>query len=131
MFNDAFPILTTPDMPRALGFYRDLLGFDLEMHPAPGFAMLARGDLHLLLSAPSGEGGGGHLGIGLSPDAPAGAGGQRFALWVYADSCDEAIERLRGAGATVTEEPADQPWGERVARVLDPDGNEVIVGQKA
>jgi lactoylglutathione lyase len=31
----------------------------------------------------------------------------------------------------VTEEPADQPWGERVARVLDPDGNEVIVGQKA
>jgi lactoylglutathione lyase len=31
----------------------------------------------------------------------------------------------------VTEEPADQPWGERIARVLDPDGNEVIVGQKA
>jgi lactoylglutathione lyase len=31
----------------------------------------------------------------------------------------------------VTEEPAEQPWGERVARVLDPDGNEVIVGQKA
>ncbi len=50
---------------------------------------------------------------------------------MYADSCDEAVERLRAAGATVTEEPADQPWGERVARVLDPDGNEVIVGQKA
>jgi predicted enzyme related to lactoylglutathione lyase len=49
----------------------------------------------------------------------------------YADSCDEAVERLRAAGATVTEEPADQPWGERVARVLDPDGNEVIVGQRA
>ena len=50
---------------------------------------------------------------------------------MYADSCDEAVERLRAGGATVTEEPADQPWGERVARVLDPDGNEVIVGQNA
>jgi lactoylglutathione lyase len=93
MFNDVFPILVTPDMPRALGFYRDLLG--------------------------------------RAPEAATGAGGQRFSLWVYADSCDEAIERLRGGGATVTEEPADQPWGERIARVLDPDGNEVIVGQKA
>ena len=35
---------------------------------------------------------------------------------------------LRTGGATVTEEPTDQPWGERVARVLDPDGNEVIIG---
>ena len=32
---------------------------------------------------------------------------------------------------TVLEEPADQPWGERVARVSDPDGNTVIVGQPA
>jgi lactoylglutathione lyase len=31
----------------------------------------------------------------------------------------------------VTEEPADQPWGEGVARLLDPDGNEVVVGQRA
>lgn len=38
---------------------------------------------------------------------------------------------MRGAGVTITEQPADQPWGERVAHMLDPDGNEVIVGQKA
>ena len=121
MFNDVFPILLTPDMPRALGFYRDLLGGEIEFQfppeGEPDYVGINLGE--------------GHLGIGRSPDAAAGAGGQHFALWVYADSCDEAIERLRGAGATVTEEPADQPWGERVARVLDPDGNEVIVGQKA
>ena len=121
MFNDVFPILLTPDMPRALGFYRDLLEgeIDFQFPPEgdPGYVGMNIG--------------GGHLGIGLSPDAEAGPGGQRFSLWVYADSCDEAVERLRGGGATVTEEPADQPWGERVARVLDPDGNEVIVGQKA
>ena len=57
-------------------------------------------------------------------DAPA----QRCALWVYAEDCDAAVDRLRSGGARVTEEPADQPWGERMARVLDPDGNEIIVG---
>lgn len=63
MFNDAFPITSTPDMQRALGFYRDLLGGEVEYQFPP--------------------------------------------------------------------EGEPQPWGERVVRVLDPDGNEVIVGQKA
>jgi lactoylglutathione lyase len=121
MFNDAYPIIATPDMARALGFYRDLLeGEIVYQFPPDGdpvYVGLNIGD--------------GHLGIGLAADAAGGAGDRRFALWVYADSCDEAVDRLRAAGATVTEEPADEPWGERVARVLDPDGNEVLVGQKA
>ena len=36
------------DVDAAIGFYRDKLGFTLAMHPAPAFAMLARGDLRLL-----------------------------------------------------------------------------------
>jgi lactoylglutathione lyase len=119
MFNDLFPILTTPDMPRALGFYRDLLEGEVEFQfppdGNPDYVGMNVGD--------------GHIGIGRAPDAR--SDGQRFSLWVYADSCDEAVDGLRAGGATVTEEPVDQPWGERIARVLDPDGNEVIVGQKA
>src|SRR5919201_1263292 len=42
------------DVDTAIGFYRDLLGFEVVMHPAPPFAMLSRGDLRLLLSAPGG-----------------------------------------------------------------------------
>lgn len=120
MFNELFPIVSTPDMQRALAFYRDLLGGEVEYQfppeGDPGYVGMRIGESH--------------LGIGLAPDAQPGAGGQRFALWVYADSCDEAVERLRAGGATVTEQPADQPWGERVARVLDPDGNEIIIGQR-
>ena len=71
-----------------------------------------------------------HLGIGRDPDAAA-EPTPRFSLWVYTDDCDAAVDRLRAAGVTVLEEPADQPWGERVARVRDPDGNTVIVGQPA
>ena len=47
------------DLDAAIDFYRDDLGFEVVMHPAPTFAMLARGDLRLLLSVPSGRGGGG------------------------------------------------------------------------
>jgi lactoylglutathione lyase len=119
VFEDAFPIIGTPDMDRALGFYRDLLEGVVEyQYPPdgePGYVSLRLG--------------GAQLGIGLAPGATPGHGGQRFALWVYAENCDAAVERLRGAGVEVIEEPADQPWGERTARVLDPDGNEVIIGQ--
>ena len=121
MFDDAFPIIHTPDLERALGFYRDLLGGVVEYaFPAdgePGYVSLRIGTAH--------------VGIGRVPDLAVDEAGQRFALWVYAESCDDAVERLRGGGAPVTQEPEDQPWGERIARVRDPDGNEVIVGQRA
>jgi lactoylglutathione lyase len=121
MFTDTFPIITTPDLERSLGFYRDLLDGEVEYQfPPEGQAVYV--GLNVGTS---------HLGIAQDEEAVAGAGGQRFALWVYAESCDAAVERLRGGGATITEEPADQPWGERVARALDPDGNQVIVGQRS
>jgi catechol 2,3-dioxygenase-like lactoylglutathione lyase family enzyme len=47
------------DVDAAIPFYVDHLGFKLEMHPAPPFAMLSRGDLRLVLSAPNPSGGGG------------------------------------------------------------------------
>jgi lactoylglutathione lyase len=119
MFTSMFPILVTDDLRAALGFYRDLLGATVTYEfpgpdGQPGYVGLELGRSH--------------LGIGRDPEA-AGEPNERFSLWVYADDCDAAIERLRAARVTIVSEPADQPWGERVARVLDPDGNMVIVGQ--
>lgn len=121
----AFPILSTPDLPRALGFYRDLLGAGVEYRfppDAPSDAELGYVGLAL---------GSGRLGLGLDAALPADGRRQRFALWTYTEDCDAAVRRLRAAGVRVVEEPADQPWGERIARVIDPDGNEVIIGQAA
>lgn len=119
MFTSAFPILSTTDLARALGFYRDLLGgkvsYQFPPDGEPGYVALELGTSH--------------LGIGLNPAAP--TGDQRITLWVYADDCDAAVAGLRTAGVKITEEPATQPWGERVARCLDPDGNEVIIGAPA
>src|SRR5260370_13370745 len=46
------------DVDAAITFYCQNLGFHEEMHPAPAFAMLSRGDLRLVLSAPNPAGGG-------------------------------------------------------------------------
>jgi lactoylglutathione lyase len=122
VFQRLFPILSTADLPRLLGFYRDLLGASVVYQfEHEGQVVYAGLDL-----GPS------HLGVGaVQPGAPGlGDAGRRFALWVYADDCDAAVERLRSAGVEIVEEPADQPWGERVARVLDPDGNLVIIGER-
>src|SRR6476620_4437840 len=85
------------DVDTAIAFYRDLLGFEVVMHPAPPFAMLARGDLRLLLSAPGGGPGGGAA----MPDGrlPEPGGWNRFQLEV-ADVAG-TVDRLREAGVHV------------------------------
>jgi uncharacterized glyoxalase superfamily protein PhnB len=54
----------------------------------------------------------------------------RLSLRVYVDDCDAVVEGPRATATPVLEEPTEQPWGERVARVGDPDGNVVILGSK-
>ena len=121
MISQVFPILSTPDVPRALAFYRDLLGGTVVFEYPDPEGRIAYVGLDL---------GESHLGIGLGPVVSV-AAERPISLWLYTDDCDATVERLRTAGTPIIEEPADQPWGERVARVRDPDGNEVIVGQRA
>ena len=115
-YRDAFPILSVADMRRSLAFYRDLLGFEVQYafpsEDEPGFASL---------SLP----GGGKLGLGLNPEAK---GGPFAATWLYTDDVDQAVGELRDAGVEVKQEPVDQPWGERQATVVDPDGYDVHLG---
>ena len=108
----------------AIPFYRDLLGFELVMHPAPTFAILARGALRLLLSAPSERGGGGQV----LPDGsrPEPGGWNRISLEV-ADVRGE-IERLRAAGVRLRSELVEGVGGDQVL-VMDPAGNLVELFQ--
>jgi lactoylglutathione lyase len=120
MFDELFPILSTPDLARSLRFYRDLLGGEVTyQYPPdgePGYVGVQIGRSH--------------LGIG-KQDQPGVPANDRITLWVYADDCDAAIARLRDGGVQVVQEPTDQPWGERMATVVDPDGNAVIVASRA
>jgi lactoylglutathione lyase len=70
-----------------------------------------------------------HLGVGVDPDMA--APNQTVTLWVYVDNCDATVSRMRNAGVTILEDPIDQPWGERVALVADPDGIRLRVATRA
>jgi lactoylglutathione lyase len=48
-------------------------------------------------------------------------------LCVYVEDVDEMVTAARAAGVPVLLEPVDQPWGERIAYVEDPDGNLVML----
>ncbi|UUO03826.1 hypothetical protein M4D79_13775 [Mycolicibacterium novocastrense] len=47
------------DVDAAVQFYTGQLRFDVAMRPGPGFAMLRRDELRLLLNSPGGGGGAG------------------------------------------------------------------------
>ncbi len=49
-------------------------------------------------------------------------GGSPVSLLIYTEDCDSAYNRAVAAGAKSTREPADQPYGDRMAGVTDPFG---------
>lgn len=112
------------DADRAVAFYRDHLGFDVEMHPGPGFALLRRGELRLLLNAP-GAGGAGRAG---GPGAPEPGGWNRFQL--IETDLDAAVDRLRAAGVGFRSEIVEGNAGRQVL-VEDPSGNVVELFEAA
>src|SRR5207248_8899372 len=83
------------DVDAAIHFYCRQLGFREDMHPAPAFAMLSRGDLRLVLSAPGGGPGGGQA----MPDGtrPEPGGWNRFQLEVA--DIEAIVIQLRNNGA--------------------------------
>ncbi|HZC75151.1 MAG TPA: VOC family protein, partial [Gaiellaceae bacterium] len=108
------------DVDAAIAFYTEQLGFTLEMRPAPPFAMLSRGDLRLVLSAPNSAGGGGQA----MPDGtrPAPGGWNRFAIQV--DDLAAKVEALRKAGAHFRNDIVSGVGGKQIL-VDDPSGNPV------
>jgi len=104
----------------AIAFYTRELGFKLDMHPAPPFAMLSRGDLRLVLSAPNPLGGGGQS----MPDGtkPQPGGWNRFALEV--DDLEATVAKLRKAGAHFRNDVVTGVGGKQII-LEDPAGNPI------
>jgi catechol 2,3-dioxygenase-like lactoylglutathione lyase family enzyme len=108
------------DVDAAIEFYCGLLGFHEEMHPAPSFAMLSRGELRLVLSAPGGGPGGGQA----MPDGsvPAPGGWNRFQIEV--SDLAATVDDLRGRGARFRSDLIAGVGGNQIL-VEDPSGNPV------
>jgi catechol 2,3-dioxygenase-like lactoylglutathione lyase family enzyme len=108
------------DVDAAIAFYTQQLGFTLEMHPAPAFAMLSRGDLRLVLSAPNPVGGGGQPMPDGRQQEP--GGWNRFAIEV--SDLAAQVEALRRAGAHFRNDIVTGVGGRQII-VEDPSGNPI------
>lgn len=118
----AFPVLYASDVERVAAFYVGL-GFteNARMTGADGtagFIGLRRDDAEIAVTTED------------SPRQLAGVEpgpGPRHELFIYAADLDTAVESARTGGGRVLKEPADMPWGERLAYVTDPEGNLVAL----
>ena len=114
------------DVASAITFYTERLGFRLDMHPAPGFAMVSRGELRLLLSRPGGPGGGGQAMP--SGELPEPGGWNRIQLEV--EDLAAVASDLKAAGVPFRNEIVTGMGGKQVL-VEDPSGNRVELFQPA
>jgi catechol 2,3-dioxygenase-like lactoylglutathione lyase family enzyme len=102
------------DVPAAVTFYTDRLGFELGWSAGGAFAEVLRGPLRLLLSGPPSSG------SRSTPEDHADAGRNRVLLVV--DDLDGEIARLTDAGLDFCSEVVSGPGGRQIL-LADPASN--------
>jgi catechol 2,3-dioxygenase-like lactoylglutathione lyase family enzyme len=106
------------DVDAAIEFYTKMLDFKVEMHPAPEFAILSRENLRLLLSKPSGRGGGGQ---GM-PDGTSQTPGGWNRFQIEVEDIASMVEMLKKAGCKFRNEIVTGVGGKETL-LEDPSGN--------
>jgi catechol 2,3-dioxygenase-like lactoylglutathione lyase family enzyme len=107
------------DVDAAIPFYTEMLGFHLDMHPAPGFAMLSKGPLRMLLNRP-GAGGAGQA----TSDGRAPAPGGWNRIQVEVEDLAATVEKLKRAGCRFRNEIVSGMGGKQIL-LEDPSGNPI------
>jgi len=120
------PYLCYRDAPGAIDFLCGAFGFrERSRHPMPdgrlGHAEVAHGEASVFLASVWDD-----MGFASPQDLP----GRHAQIYMYVDDVDAHCQAARRAGATIAEEPADQPHGDRTYRALDPEGHRWIFAQR-
>jgi len=106
----ALPELPFDNVPAAVAYYREVLGFRInyEQHD---LGVMDRDAITVLLISRTEQ----HRGIG--------------SFEVYVEDADALYEELRTKGANVDGPPVSHPWGLRDFRVVDLEGNRITFAQ--
>lgn len=114
------------DVDATIDFYEGRLGFAVDLHPAPGFAILSRGDLRLMVNTPGGPGGAAQP----MPDGrlPEPGGWNRIQLEV--DDLAQEVDTLHDAGAHFRNEIVTGKGGKQIL-LDDPSGNPIELFEPA
>jgi catechol 2,3-dioxygenase-like lactoylglutathione lyase family enzyme len=111
------------DVDAAVRFYCDMLGFQVDMRPAPGFARLSNENLQLMLNR-QGAGGAGQA----MPDGEMPAPGGWNRIQIEVQDLQATVERLKAAGCLFRNEIVDGAGGKQIL-LNDPSGNAVELFQ--
>lgn len=109
----------------ALPFYTEFLGFEVDLHPAPGFARLLRDDLYLLLNQPRAGGAGQAM-----PDGTLPAPGGWNRIQIEVDDLAATVDRLRNAGCRLRNDIVIGNGGKQIL-AEDPSGNPIELFEPA
>jgi PhnB protein len=124
--HEAFPYLRVRDANAAIEFYKRAFGAVEEFRLSEpsgriGHSELKFGPYTIMVSDEYPE-----YGIyGPAPDRPTGS-----AIHLHVDDVDALTQQAVSAGAKLTMEPADQFYGERSSKVIDPFGHEWYLGSR-
>ena len=98
--------LGVSDFERAVAFYRDVLGLEVQVMAPGHYATVPQVNISL---ASSGEV----------------VASQGFHVELVVDDVDAWYQHLGNQGATLLTKPKDQPWGARNFYMLDPEGHKL------
>ena len=118
-FASITPYLTVDDGKAAIEFYKRAFGAtEVGTMAAPdgriAHSSLQIGDSKIMLSDKFPQS---------SCKTPKELGGTTVAIFLFVEDVDSVVQDAVDAGATMTMEPADQFWGDRLGEVHDPFGN--------
>jgi len=106
----ALPELPVDDVPAAVAYYRDILGFRIN-YQQHDLGVMDRDAITILLIARTAD----HKGIG--------------SCEFYVSDADALYAEFTGKGAYTLGPPVSRPWGLRDFRVIDPEGNRLTFAQ--
>ncbi len=98
------------DMSRAIGFYRDTLGLDVEDHDGDWAEVSTDGGLT--------------IGLNQAESESAGVSGGPVIAFSPSDGIEAAVDELRSKDVEIAGEISDHPWG-RIATFKDSEGNDL------
>jgi len=119
----ALTILAVSDLPRAVRFYREAFAWPLVVD-LPVFAQFRLpGETGVCVYQQDT-----YAANTRQPPAACAEGEiTGTELYLLVDDLDDAMERLRAAGARELAAPEPKPWGDTAAYFADPDGNVIAV----
>ena len=103
---------------RAIAFYTQVLDFKLEHKAGTAFAMVSRGQLHLILGGP------GSSGSRPMPDGRRQEPGGWNRIVLYVSDLDAQIQKMKTAGVHFRNTVEVGPGGKQI-QIDDPDGNPI------